>query len=147
MSTVFFCFQKLVDKAQQYSAFTPQGNFPAHNLYLLKVKVMGSNPGYLLKSFLLYLEPISWVFFFLLFSPFLLFELFLRKKEYEKKKKKTYLRKFVCIETLFKFFPMLLDLWKIVLCTNVWTLYCFLTPCSYSFLSKGKGKIYGFAQV
>ena len=38
----------------------PQENFPAYNLnrsefdFSLKVKVMGSNPGYLLKSFLLY---------------------------------------------------------------------------------------------
>ena len=32
-----------------------QVNFPAYNLnFLLKVKVMGSNPGYLLKSSLLY---------------------------------------------------------------------------------------------
>ena len=42
----------------------PQENFPAYNLnrsefdFSLKVKVMGSNPGYLLKSFLLY-ESIS----------------------------------------------------------------------------------------
>ena len=27
-----FCFQKFVDKAQQYFAFTPQTNFPNHNL-------------------------------------------------------------------------------------------------------------------
>ena len=32
---------------------TPQANFPNHNLNF-QVKVMGSNPGYLLKSFLLY---------------------------------------------------------------------------------------------
>ena len=38
-----------VDNAQECFAFTPQANFPAHNL-----KVMGSNPVYLLKSFLLY---------------------------------------------------------------------------------------------
>ena len=49
-------FQKFVD-GQQCFAFTPQANFPAHNLnfyWRTKVKVMGSNPGYLLKSFLLY---------------------------------------------------------------------------------------------
>jgi hypothetical protein len=27
-----FCFQKFVDNAQQYFAFTPQVNSPAHNL-------------------------------------------------------------------------------------------------------------------
>ena len=40
---------------QQCFALLPQVNFPANNLnFPLKVKVMGSNPGYLLKSFLLY---------------------------------------------------------------------------------------------
>ena len=29
---VYFCFQKFVDNPQQCFAFTPQGNFPAHNL-------------------------------------------------------------------------------------------------------------------
>ena len=27
-----FCFQRFVDNTQQYFAFTPQANFPAHNL-------------------------------------------------------------------------------------------------------------------
>ena len=36
-----------VDNTQQCFAFTPQANFPAHNL---KVQVMGSNPGYLFKK-------------------------------------------------------------------------------------------------
>ena len=27
-----FCFQKFVDNSQQCFAFTPQANFPAHNL-------------------------------------------------------------------------------------------------------------------
>ena len=40
-----------LDNNQQCFAFTPQPNFPTNNL---KVKVMGLNPGYLLKSFLLY---------------------------------------------------------------------------------------------
>ena len=51
-----FCFQKFVDNAEQCFAFTPHANFPAHNLNFHWVKVMGSNSGYLLKSFLLYLE-------------------------------------------------------------------------------------------
>jgi hypothetical protein len=37
--------------AQQCFAFTPEEKFPAHTS---NVKVMGLNPGYLLKSFLLY---------------------------------------------------------------------------------------------
>ena len=50
-----------VDNAQQCFAFTPQANFPAHNLNFLslKVKVMVSNPGYLLKPFLLYPKKIG----------------------------------------------------------------------------------------
>mgnify|MGYP007015634116 CR=1 FL=1 len=32
ISTIFFCFQKLVNNAQQCFAFTPQRNFPDHNL-------------------------------------------------------------------------------------------------------------------
>ena len=47
------CFQKFVDNAQLCFPFTPQTNFPAHNLNSLKV--MGLNPGYLLKSVLLFL--------------------------------------------------------------------------------------------
>ena len=46
-----------LDNAQQCFAFTPQANFPTHNLeFSLKVKVMGSNSGYLLKYFLLYIQ-------------------------------------------------------------------------------------------
>ena len=37
--------------------FTPQANFPAHNL---KIKVRGLNPGYLLKYFLLFDELPTW---------------------------------------------------------------------------------------
>ena len=44
------CFQTFDDDAQQCFALTPQAIFPAHTL---NVKVMGLNPGYLLKSFLL----------------------------------------------------------------------------------------------
>ena len=53
--------KKFVDITQQCFALLPQVNFPADNLnkYSLKVKVMGSNPGYLLKSFLLFLLIIS----------------------------------------------------------------------------------------
>ena len=40
-----------VDNAQQCFAFTPQANFPANNLNLDKVKVMGLKKGYFLKSF------------------------------------------------------------------------------------------------
>ena len=52
------CFQKFVDNAwdpnaQQSFAFTPQANFPAHNLNL---KVIGLNPDFLLKYFLLYIQ-------------------------------------------------------------------------------------------
>ena len=36
-------FQKFVDNAQQCFAFTPQANFPAHNLKF-SLKVMGLNP-------------------------------------------------------------------------------------------------------
>jgi hypothetical protein len=36
---------------QQCFALLPEVNFPANNL---KVKVMGSNPGYIPKSFLIY---------------------------------------------------------------------------------------------
>ena len=44
--------KKFVDNTQKCFAFTRQVNFPAHNLkFSLKIKVMGSNPGYLLKSF------------------------------------------------------------------------------------------------
>ena len=42
-----------VDITQQCFAFTPQANVPAHNLNF-SLKVKGSNPGCLLKSFLLY---------------------------------------------------------------------------------------------
>ena len=52
-----FCFQKFVDNTQQCFAFTPQANFPAHNS---KVKVMGSNPGYLLN--LVYFNTVSTVY-------------------------------------------------------------------------------------
>ena len=41
-----FCYQKFVYNTQECFAFTPQANFPAHNL---KVKVMGLNPSYLFK--------------------------------------------------------------------------------------------------
>ena len=46
-----YCQQTLLNKKivvnnQQYFAFTPQANFPAHNL-----KVKGLSPDYLLKSF------------------------------------------------------------------------------------------------
>ena len=44
--------KKFVDIPQQCFALLPQGNFPAHNLNSLMVKVIGSNPGYLLESFL-----------------------------------------------------------------------------------------------
>ena len=48
-----FCFQKFVDNAQPCFAFTTQVNFPSHNLnFHWKVKVMESDPGYLLKFFL-----------------------------------------------------------------------------------------------
>ena len=49
--------KKFVDNAQQCFAFTSQANFPYHIYayfeFSLKVKVMGSNAGYLL-IFLLY---------------------------------------------------------------------------------------------
>ena len=48
-------YKKFVDITQQCFAYTPQANFPANDLnFSLKVKVMGSNPGYLLKKILLY---------------------------------------------------------------------------------------------
>ena len=50
MSANFF-LQKFVDNAQQCFAFTPQANFPTE----FSLKVMGSNPDYLIKSFLFYL--------------------------------------------------------------------------------------------
>ena len=50
-----FCFQKFVYEAQQCFASTPQANFLAGPWFSLKGKVIGLNPGYLLKSFLLYL--------------------------------------------------------------------------------------------
>ena len=47
--------KKFVDITQQCFAILPQVNFSANNLnFLLTVKLMGLNPGYLLKSFLLY---------------------------------------------------------------------------------------------
>ena len=49
--------KKFVDITKQGFALLPQVNYPAYNLNFhcaLKVKVMRSNPGYLLKSFLLY---------------------------------------------------------------------------------------------
>jgi hypothetical protein len=46
--------KKFVGIIQQCFALLPQVNFPANNFeFSLKVKVMGSNPGYFLKSFLL----------------------------------------------------------------------------------------------
>ena len=45
-----------VDNIQQCFAA-----FPAMFEFVLKVKVMGSNPGYLLKSFLLYLLAKYWL--------------------------------------------------------------------------------------
>ena len=59
MQNIAGCYQqtfenkKFVDNAQQSFAFTPQANFPAH---ILKMKVMGLNAGYLLKSVLLYFK-------------------------------------------------------------------------------------------
>jgi len=41
--------QKFVDNPQQCFVFTPQANFE----FSLKMEVMGSNPGYLVKSYLL----------------------------------------------------------------------------------------------
>ena len=48
-------FSKICWQCPAMFAFTPQTNFPAHYLkkISLKVKVIGSNPGYLLRSFLL----------------------------------------------------------------------------------------------
>ena len=44
----------LPDIKMESSNLLPEVNFPANNLnFLLKVKVMGSNPGYRLESFLL----------------------------------------------------------------------------------------------
>ena len=43
--------KKIVDITQQCFAFTPQANFPALNLKVIRLK-----QGYLLKSFLLYTE-------------------------------------------------------------------------------------------
>ena len=40
--------------------FTPQANFPAHNFnFAMKVKVMGTNLGYLLKSSQLYFNMMA----------------------------------------------------------------------------------------
>ena len=51
------CFQKFVDNTQQCFAFTPRANFPAHNLnFHWRRRWRGSNPSYLLKSFLLYIH-------------------------------------------------------------------------------------------
>ena len=47
---VAFCNQKNVDNTQQYFTFTP--------VLPIIFKVMGSNPGYVLKSFLLYIIAI-----------------------------------------------------------------------------------------
>ena len=54
--------KKFVDNSQKCFAFTPQVNFPDQFEFSLKVKVMGSNPGYLLKSFLVYLEKKLFIF-------------------------------------------------------------------------------------
>ena len=49
--------KKFVDNTQQCFAFKLQTIFPDHNWnFSLKVKVMRSNPGYLLIFFLLYVE-------------------------------------------------------------------------------------------
>ena len=48
---------------QKRQAFTPQANFSAHNLnfhWRWRLKVMGSNPDYLLKYFLLYDIAAEW---------------------------------------------------------------------------------------
>ena len=49
------CIQKFVDNSQQCFAFT---TFPP--IIWIFTKVMGSNPGYLLKSFLLYQTLLWW---------------------------------------------------------------------------------------
>ena len=52
--------EKIVDITQQCFALLPQVNFSANNLnFHLKAKVMGSNLGYLLKSFLLYVGVLN----------------------------------------------------------------------------------------
>ena len=53
-----FEYKKFVDNAQQCFAFMPQANFPADNLNF-HLKVMGSNPGYLMKFSLLYLNSLK----------------------------------------------------------------------------------------
>ena len=48
--------KKFIHITQLCFALLPQVNFPAKNLnVLLKVKVLGLNPAYLLKSFLFYI--------------------------------------------------------------------------------------------
>ena len=47
--------KKVVDITQQCFAFLPEVNFLPIIEFSLKLNVMGLNPGYLLKSFLLYL--------------------------------------------------------------------------------------------
>ena len=49
--------KKFFDITQLCFALLPQVNFPS-----IKVKVIGSDPGYLLKSFLLYLEMVSYIY-------------------------------------------------------------------------------------
>ena len=58
--SIILHLQKFVDNVQQCFAFTPQAKVPAHNL---KVNVTGSNPGYLLKSLLLYTHDFFFHFF------------------------------------------------------------------------------------
>ena len=50
-----FCFQKFVNPAM-FCLITPSNLFPQNFEFSLKMKVMGSKPGYLLKSFLLYFD-------------------------------------------------------------------------------------------
>ena len=50
--------KKNVDITQQWFSLIPQVDFPV-NILNLKLKVMGLNPGYLLKSHLLYKNLLS----------------------------------------------------------------------------------------
>ena len=57
----FFCLQKFVDNDQKCFVFISHQTFPLIFEFSLKVKMMESNPGYRLKSVLLYVAKSTFV--------------------------------------------------------------------------------------
>ena len=49
-----WCCLLFITVLSGYPCFTPQANFSTHNLNFYQMKAMGSDPGYFLKSFILW---------------------------------------------------------------------------------------------